>query len=78
MIEMAKSGYSTFSIQDCNDTQYFQIPTFIDDSSISPKNYYYLKEEVIASISYELKDLCEDCIQYQKRVNDCVLYTISW
>ena len=78
MIEMAKNGYSTYSIQDCDDTRYFQLPSFIDDANITPKNYAYLKEEVISSISQELRASCEDCIQHQKRVNDCVIYSISW
>ena len=77
MIQMAKNGYSEFSLEDC-DTHFHNPLLMEHDDSITPKNYNYLKPEIIQSISENMKELCNDCIQTKKKINDCTLYTISW
>ncbi len=75
MIIMAKNGYSEYSIQDCDHNIHDPIPL---QSSVTPKNYNYLKAEIIESISKVLGELCEDCTQRRREVNHCIVYTISW
>ncbi len=77
MIQLAKNGYSELTIEDCNT--HFHHPLLIEhDASITPKNYNYLKPEIIQSISDQMKELCIDCVQSKKYINNCTLYTIYW
>jgi hypothetical protein len=79
MITYAKSGYNEISIKDCNYNYNLIDYNIINYDDLTPKDYNYLKSQIIERIETRVKsELCDDCIIHKKKVNDCNIYTLLW
>ena len=79
MITYAKNGYNEISIKDCDYNFNLIDYDLINYNDLTPKDYNYLKPQIIEKIEKEIKnELCSDCMIHKKKVNDCNIYTILW
>lgn len=79
MITYAKNGYNEISIKDCDYNYNLIDYDIITYSDLTPKDYNYLKPQIIEKIETRVKsELCDDCMIHKKKVNDCNIYTILW
>ena len=79
MITYAKNGYNEISIKDCDYNFNLIDYDIINYDDLTPKDYNYLKPQIIEKIEKEIKnELCNDCTIHKKKVNDCNIYTILW
>ncbi len=79
IITYAKNGYNEISIKDCDYNFNLIDYDLINYNDLTPKDYNYLKPQIIKQIEGKVKnELCNDCMIYKKKVNDCNIYTILW